>query len=46
MRFRLETAYGDPKARPVFADISAYAQWAAEMRRLQAASQRSSLGAR
>jgi hypothetical protein len=39
IRFRLETAYGDPRARPTVADLGAYSTWCAEMRHLRRASQ-------
>lgn len=36
--FRLETAYGDPNARPSVEDVKGYLEWAREMRSLRHAS--------
>jgi hypothetical protein len=33
LRFRLQTAYGDPSARPVPADVVAYLEWCRRFRR-------------
>lgn len=35
--FRLETAYGDPNARPKVEDVSDYLAWAREMRAMRRA---------
>ena len=34
LRFRLQTAYGDPSRPPSPADVVAYLEWAREFRRL------------
>lgn len=34
LRFRLKTAYGDPRARPAPDEVVAYLQWCRSLRRL------------
>ena len=33
MRWRLETAFGDPNAMPTFYELERYIRWGCEMRR-------------
>jgi hypothetical protein len=37
IRFRMETAYGDPTARPTKGDLGAFLAWTVAMRRLRGA---------